>query len=101
MFLLSQVLRNGEIVQSGKYMDLLETGTDFGALVAAHNEAMDLVEMEAQKGLPLVVVDSSTPLVAKQSSQNIELSKSISSEKTLAETASPGRSVHRCPNEVE
>jgi hypothetical protein len=91
VFLLSQVLRNGEIVQSGKYNDLLEVGTDFGALVAAHHEAMNLVEIEAQKDLPFVIVDSSTPLLAKQSSQNAELSKSPSNVKTLDKTALAGR----------
>lgn len=89
MFLLSQVLQNGEIVQSGKYNDLLETGTDFGALVAAHHEAMNLVE--TRKDLPFVIVDSSTPLLAKQSSQNTELSKSPSNVKTLDKTALAGR----------
>ncbi|KAK9015661.1 hypothetical protein V6N11_006757 [Hibiscus sabdariffa] len=38
------VMRNGMIVQSGKYNDLLDAGTDFGALVAAHETAMELVE---------------------------------------------------------
>ncbi|KAF5196357.1 Abc transporter c family member 14-like [Thalictrum thalictroides] len=32
------------IVQSGIYNDLLESGTDFGALVAAHDNSMELVE---------------------------------------------------------
>ncbi|KAF5202715.1 ABC transporter ATP-binding protein/permease VMR1 [Thalictrum thalictroides] len=38
------VMRDGMIVQSGKYNDLLESGTDFGALVAAHDTSMELVE---------------------------------------------------------
>lgn len=32
------------IVQSGKYNDLLNAGTDFAALVAAHESSMELVE---------------------------------------------------------
>lgn len=32
------------IVQSGKYNELMESGLDFGALVAAHDTAMELVE---------------------------------------------------------
>lgn len=40
-----QVMRDGMIVQSGKYDDLLESGLDFGALVAAHETAMELVEV--------------------------------------------------------
>ncbi|KAM7485082.1 hypothetical protein LguiA_001091 [Lonicera macranthoides] len=39
------VMRDGKIVQSGKYEELLESGLDFGALVAAHENSMELVEM--------------------------------------------------------
>ncbi|ERN02230.1 hypothetical protein AMTR_s00045p00218350 [Amborella trichopoda] len=38
------VMRHGRIVQSGKYTELLESGTDFKALVSAHSSAMELVE---------------------------------------------------------
>ncbi|XP_073009640.1 ABC transporter C family member 14-like [Typha latifolia] len=38
------VMRDGMIVQSGKYNELLESGSDFAALVAAHNSSMELVE---------------------------------------------------------
>ncbi|KAF9604924.1 hypothetical protein IFM89_011291 [Coptis chinensis] len=38
------VMRDGMIVQSGKYNELLDSGTDFGALVAAHETSMELVE---------------------------------------------------------
>nr|WEG20082.1 ABCC4 [Lemna turionifera] len=38
------VMRDGEIVQSGKYHQLLAAGTDFSALVAAHDNSMELVE---------------------------------------------------------
>ncbi|MCE3214721.1 Multidrug resistance-associated protein 4 [Datura stramonium] len=38
------VMRDGKIVQSGKYEELLESGMDFGALVAAHENSMELVE---------------------------------------------------------
>lgn len=41
------VMRDGEIVQSGKYEQLLHTGTDFSALVAAHDNSMELVEQSA------------------------------------------------------
>ncbi|KAL7601111.1 hypothetical protein Lser_V15G27402 [Lactuca serriola] len=41
------VMRDGMIVQSGKYDDLLESGLDFKALVSAHDTSMQLVEMEA------------------------------------------------------
>ncbi|KNA20530.1 hypothetical protein SOVF_051440 [Spinacia oleracea] len=38
------VMRDGTIVQGGKYDNLSETGTDFHALVAAHETSMELVE---------------------------------------------------------
>ncbi|CDY11440.1 BnaA09g40060D [Brassica napus] len=38
------VMRDGMIVQSGKYDELVSNGLDFGALVAAHETSMELVE---------------------------------------------------------
>jgi len=38
------VTRDGTIVQSGKYDDILESGMDFKALVVAHETSMELVE---------------------------------------------------------
>ncbi|KAL6968514.1 ABC transporter C member 14 [Sarracenia purpurea var. burkii] len=40
------VMRDGMIVQSGKYNDLLESGMDFKALVTALESSMELVEVE-------------------------------------------------------
>ncbi|CAI0550306.1 unnamed protein product [Linum tenue] len=39
-----KVMRDGKIVQSGKYDELLGLGTDIETLVAAHDTAMELVE---------------------------------------------------------
>ncbi|KAM0900888.1 hypothetical protein ACQ4PT_020354 [Festuca glaucescens] len=47
------VMKDGMIVQSGKYSELLKARTNFTALVAAHDSSMELVESatpEAQKG---------------------------------------------------
>ncbi|KAJ8749652.1 hypothetical protein K2173_026301 [Erythroxylum novogranatense] len=44
---LISVMRDGKIVQSGLYNDLLESGMDFKALVAAHETSMELVEVDA------------------------------------------------------
>jgi len=41
-------MRDGTIVQSGKYNDLLASGMDFSALVAAHETSMELVEQGAE-----------------------------------------------------
>ncbi|KAL8105334.1 ABC transporter C family member 4-like [Apium graveolens] len=38
------VMRDGKIVESGRYEPLLKAGLDFGALVAAHETSMELVE---------------------------------------------------------
>ncbi|PSR85992.1 ABC transporter C family member 4 like [Actinidia chinensis var. chinensis] len=40
------VMRDGMVVQSGKYNDLLESGMDFKTLVTAHETSMELVEVE-------------------------------------------------------
>ncbi|KAF4364472.1 hypothetical protein F8388_007049 [Cannabis sativa] len=42
---LIMVMRDGMIVQSGRYKDLQALGTDFGALVAAHETSMELVDV--------------------------------------------------------
>ncbi|OIW13296.1 hypothetical protein TanjilG_25402 [Lupinus angustifolius] len=41
------VMKDGMIVQSGKYNDILESGVDFKALVSAHDTSMELVEQSA------------------------------------------------------
>ncbi|KAH7372902.1 hypothetical protein KP509_17G027900 [Ceratopteris richardii] len=38
------VMREGTIVQSGKYEDILDAGTDFAALITAHKESLSLVD---------------------------------------------------------
>eukprot|EP00246_Nothoceros_aenigmaticus_P013792 TRINITY_DN4941_c0_g1_i1.p1 TRINITY_DN4941_c0_g1~~TRINITY_DN4941_c0_g1_i1.p1 ORF type:complete len:1023 (+),score=185.59 TRINITY_DN4941_c0_g1_i1:213-3071(+) len=48
------VMRDGIIVQSGKYDELRQEGTDFEALVEAHNEAMELVKHH-EETLPLTL----------------------------------------------
>ncbi|XP_038977801.1 ABC transporter C family member 14-like [Phoenix dactylifera] len=44
------VMRDGAIVQSGKYSELLNSGSDFAALVAAHDSSMELVEQSGSTG---------------------------------------------------
>ncbi|GKC82826.1 putative ABC-type xenobiotic transporter [Tanacetum coccineum] len=59
------VMRDGTIVQSGKYDELLESGLDFKALVSAHETSMQLVEMEPTTS------DSNSPRpLQKSPSQN-------------------------------
>ncbi|ERN02231.1 hypothetical protein AMTRI_Chr02g265240 [Amborella trichopoda] len=49
---LIMVMRDGRIMQSGKYDELLQSGTDFQALVAAHDTAMELVESSSSSHNP-------------------------------------------------
>uniref|UniRef100_A0A0D9W2Q2 ABC transporter C family member 13 n=1 Tax=Leersia perrieri TaxID=77586 RepID=A0A0D9W2Q2_9ORYZ len=42
------VMRDGMIVQSGKYNELLDANSDFLALVAAHDSSMELVDQSRQ-----------------------------------------------------
>lgn len=39
-------MRDGEIVQSGRHEELVELGLDFGALVDAHNQSLEMVETQ-------------------------------------------------------
>lgn len=45
-----QVLRDGQIVQAGKYEELLGKGTDLEALVLAHREALEKVDGREENG---------------------------------------------------
>lgn len=39
-------MRDGEIVQSGRHEELVKLGLDFGALVDAHNQSLEMVETQ-------------------------------------------------------
>ncbi|KAJ3693131.1 hypothetical protein LUZ60_012226 [Juncus effusus] len=39
------VFKGGRIIQAGQYSDLLEAGTDFSALISAHHEAMEGMDL--------------------------------------------------------
>lgn len=39
------VLKEGRIIEAGKYDDLLQAGTDFSSLVSAHNEAIEAMDI--------------------------------------------------------
>lgn len=41
----SQVIKEGRIIQAGKYDDLLQAGTDFNTLVTAHHEAIEAMDI--------------------------------------------------------
>lgn len=58
------VMRDGMIVQSGKYNDLLKSGLDFKALVTAHETSMELVDVEnaTEKSSPTISTQKSFKL---------------------------------------
>ncbi|KAH0448151.1 hypothetical protein IEQ34_021951 [Dendrobium chrysotoxum] len=69
------VMRDGMIVQSGKYNEILNAGADFAALVAAHESSMELVE----HGPPEQVRMDSPSKQGDQTITNEEKSKDESS----------------------
>lgn len=67
------VMRDGQIVQSGKYDELLKSGMDFGDLVAAHENSMELVESSTEASgecLPQSSPKSPHPLTPKSSQKS-------------------------------
>ncbi|XAR57080.1 Xenobiotic-transporting ATPase [Bertholletia excelsa] len=75
------VMRDGMIVQSGNYQELLECGMDFGALVAAYETSMELVEMST-------AISGDTPLTPKSPYSSLSQTQSISEKKSLDRTKS-------------
>ncbi|KAL0694078.1 hypothetical protein Bca4012_061258 [Brassica carinata] len=72
------VLRDGQIIQSGKYEELLQAGTDFLSLVSSHHEAieaMDIPSHSSEDSDSHQVLDQSLPHNPKSnaSSSNIEI----------------------------
>ncbi|CAL5346944.1 unnamed protein product [Camellia sinensis] len=84
------VMRDGMIVQSGRYQELLESGMDFGALVAAYESSMDLVEMSTpvSDDNPQTPKSPHTPLTRGESngeSRTLDRSKSEKGTSKLIE----------------
>ncbi|CAA0828201.1 ABC transporter C family member 4 [Striga hermonthica] len=64
------VMRDGMIVQSGKYNSLLESGTDFQALVAAHDASMELVDVETKNEAKTLTTQKSFKVGEENSESN-------------------------------
>ncbi|KAL5097983.1 hypothetical protein RYX36_002310 [Vicia faba] len=62
------VMREGRVVQSGKYEELLKAGLDFGALVAAHESSMEI----AETGDKTVDDSAQSPILARIASKEKE-----------------------------
>ncbi|KAF9622081.1 hypothetical protein IFM89_029365 [Coptis chinensis] len=86
---LFKVMRDGMIVQSGNYNDLLESGLDFGALVAAHETSMELVDVNDSQKSPKSPIsqkpDSPHPQVANGGEKSLGHSKSEKGTSKLVE----------------
>ena len=62
-----KVLKEGHIIQAGKYDDLLQAGTDFKTLVSAHHEAIEAMDI---------------PNHSEDSDENVPLDECIMNSKT-------------------
>ncbi|XP_051213046.1 ABC transporter C family member 14 isoform X1 [Lolium perenne] len=74
------LMKDGMIVQSGKYNELLKAGTNFTALVAAHDSSMELVEtatLEAQDDLQLPISHQPSSKTNRSSNGNVGASITV------------------------
>ncbi|KAM0949401.1 putative ABC-type xenobiotic transporter [Dioscorea sansibarensis] len=83
------VLKEGRIIQQGKYEDLLLAGTDFSVLVSAHHEAiesMDIAESSAEDSSGIVDIHASGGISKRLTSSpsNADGMNSESLEKTAS-----------------
>ncbi|CAL9237323.1 unnamed protein product [Arabidopsis halleri] len=68
------VMRDGRIVESGKYDELVSSGLDFGELVAAHETSMELVEAGADSAAAATIATSPrTPMSPHASSPRMSM----------------------------
>ncbi|CAL4956742.1 unnamed protein product [Urochloa decumbens] len=80
------VMKDGMIVQSGKYDELLRPGSDFAALVAAHDSSMELVESAAAPAA---------------SDRELPLSRQPSNKQSAADSPSSSSSIVAPPKQAE
>ncbi|KAG6499452.1 hypothetical protein ZIOFF_039240 [Zingiber officinale] len=87
------VLKNGRIIQAGRYEELLHSGTDFNALVSAHLEAIETMDiLEDTSGTTDINSSVTSSKRLTQSPSNIDNLKSeipdneqVSKEKAVKE----------------
>ncbi|KAG5231750.1 ABC transporter family member [Salix suchowensis] len=88
---LISVMRDGQIVQSGKYNDLLVSGLDFRELVAAHETAGELVEVSTE----ITSENSATPPKSSQGLSKIREEKMKTGLQINQTTGNVGRHVYK------
>ncbi|KAI8523132.1 hypothetical protein RHMOL_Rhmol13G0050400 [Rhododendron molle] len=74
------VLKEGRIIQAGKYDDLLQAGTDFKTLVSAHHEAIESVDIpnhSSEKSDESNLCNGSTILIKKCDSAGKKIDSSV------------------------
>lgn len=83
------VLREGEIIQAGKYEELLKAGTDFSTLVSAHNEAIESMDVNEYVTDEIEESEQPTSVInaEEESLKNCEVEKvpAIKNDKQLTE----------------
>ncbi|KAI3469383.1 hypothetical protein Pfo_026046 [Paulownia fortunei] len=78
---LIMVMRDGKIVQSGKYEELRQSDLDFSALVAAHETSMELVETNTTvSGINVRQAPESPHKQVPKSPQNISSQSELNTE---------------------
>ncbi|KAI8561656.1 hypothetical protein RHMOL_Rhmol04G0357300 [Rhododendron molle] len=75
------VMRDGMIVQSGRYQELLESGMDLGALVAAYETSMELAEMST-------TISADSPQTPKSPITPLSRGESIGENRSLDQSQS-------------
>ena len=89
-----QVLKEGHIIQAGKYDDLLQAGTDFKTLVSAHHEAIESMDIpchsseDSDEGMPPngpVVLSCDTTNSIESLPKEVQEGVSTSDQKAIKE----------------
>ncbi|XP_010264828.1 PREDICTED: ABC transporter C family member 5-like [Nelumbo nucifera] len=89
------VLKEGHIIQAGKYEDLLQAGTDFNTLVSAHHEAIEALDIPKHSSVDSnenVIVDCSITS-SKKCDSNANNINNMVKEVTETESASDGKAI--------
>ena len=82
-----KVMREGRVVQSGKYDELLKAGLDFGALLAAHESSMMIAETSDETGNDSAQSQKLTRIASKEKESNGENQSSSQGQSKSEKTA--------------
>jgi hypothetical protein len=94
-------MRDGKVVQAGKYDDLLSAGTDFNTLVDAHNEAIDLVSSSSHsKEVPEEDISKKAEELVDGTDDPAQIIKQLSKRKSEMEVLARQLSKKKSEQEV-